>query len=175
MFLTVCFLTEMNFDAKLFLYMYNFTLKRKSIKWAVTRLAVLSKGFFFAAYGAGAVWLLALSPQRLIRFLIIPFLVLCYNSFLRKIIGRKRPFVRFGLEPLLSHEENGSCPSNHAASAMVIALAFWVISPYIALPLAVLALFTGLSRICAGVHYPLDVLLGWLIGGITGVLGFIIL
>lgn len=162
-------------DKKLFLLMYNFTAERKAVKWAVTKLAALSKTFFFVCYGVGALVLALTKPPLLVRFLAIPFLVLCYNSFLRKLINRKRPFVRFSLTPLLSHEENGSCPSNHAASAMVIALAFYLINPYISMVLVVLALFTGVSRVCAGVHYPLDVLLGWLIGGLTGILGFLIL
>lgn len=162
-------------DKRLFFLMYNFTAKRSCIKWIVTQVAGLSKSFFFVVYGMGAIWLFVDSPTRAVRFIAIPFFVLCYNSFLRKLIGRERPFVRFGLEPLLSHEANGSCPSNHAASAMIISLAFCVISPYISFILVVIALFTGLSRVCAGVHYPFDVLLGWFIGGITGVLGFVIL
>jgi len=171
--LTVYFLIKM--DKKLFLLMYNFTAERKLVKKGVLCLAKLSKGFFFVVYGLGALFLLTEAPMTAVKFLLIPFFVLCYNSFLRKTIGRVRPFAEFQLEPLLAHEENGSCPSNHAASAMVIALAFWLISPYISLCLAVLAVFTGLSRVCAGVHYPFDVFLGWLIGGITGILGFIIL
>jgi membrane-associated phospholipid phosphatase len=55
---------------------------------------------------------------------------------------------------------------------VVISLAFWLIKPYIALALLLLAFFTGVSRVCAGVHYPFDVMLGWLIGGVFGVLGF---
>ncbi len=162
-------------DARLFLLMYNFTAKRESVKWIVRQVAGLSKSFFFVMYGAGAVWLLLELPLSAIKFLAIPFMVLCYNSFLRKLVGRSRPFVHFDLEPLLLHDANGSCPSNHAASAMVISLAFWLISPYISIVLIIIAFFTGISRICAGVHYPFDVLLGWLIGGITGVVGFIIL
>lgn len=162
-------------DTGLFLLLYNFTIKRKAVKWIVRQVAGLSKSFFFIIYGIGAAWLLLEAPLMAVKFIAIPFLVLCYNSFLRKIIGRTRPFVRFGLEPLLSHEANGSCPSNHAASAMIISLAFWLISPYISIVLIIIAFFTGISRICAGVHYPLDVLIGWLIGGITGVVGFIIL
>ena len=162
-------------DKRLFFAIYNFTHERSWVRWLAERIACLSKSFFFVIYGIGGLWLLLEAPYNLPAFIIIPLLTLCYNSFLRKIIGRVRPFVRFGLEPLLSHEANGSCPSNHAASAMIISLAFWLISPYISIALIIIALFTGISRICAGVHYPLDVLLGWFIGGIVGVVGFILL
>lgn len=162
-------------DKRLFFAIYNFTAKRRWVRWLAEVIARLSKSFFFVIYGIGVLWLLVDAPYHLYRFIIIPLLTLCYNSFLRKKIGRVRPFVRFGLEPLLSHEANGSCPSNHAASAMVISFAFWLISPYISVVLIIIALFTGVSRICAGVHYPLDVILGWLIGGVIGIVGFILL
>jgi membrane-associated phospholipid phosphatase len=159
-------------DKRIFLTMYNFAVKRKAVKWIVLLFAGLSEGFFFVAYGVGAVWLLFTEPLSTVRFLAVPFAALCLNTLLRKKIGRVRPFVALGVEPLLGHEQNGSCPSNHAASAVVISLAFWLIKPYIALALLVLAFFTGVSRVCSGVHYPFDVLLGWLIGSIFGVLGF---
>jgi undecaprenyl-diphosphatase len=164
-----------NLDKRIFLTMYNFAAERKAVKWIVLLFAGLSEGFFFVAYGVGAVWLLFTEPLSTVRFLVIPFAVLCLNTLLRKKIGRVRPFVALGIEPLLGHEQNGSCPSNHAASAVVISLAFWLIEPYIVLAFLLLAFFTGISRVCAGVHYPFDVLLGWLIGGIFGVFGFIVM
>ena len=162
-------------DRRLFFLIYNYTAERPGLRKFAGAVAAFSKSFFFIIYGIGALWLLVDAPYNLVRFLVIPFLTLCYNSFLRKRIGRVRPFVRFELKPLLSHEANGSCPSNHAASAVVISMAFWLISPYISLALMIIAFFTGVSRICAGVHYPVDVLLGWLIGGVVGVVGFVIL
>ena len=60
--------------------------------------------------------------------------------------------------------QDHSFPSGHAATsfacATVLALAF----PRLAVPLYVLAAAIGFSRIYVGVHYPLDVLGGAVLG-----------
>ena len=96
------------------------------------------------------------------------------NSILRKILNRPRPFKELGIESLIEHEDKGSCPSNHAVSAMIIAMAWCSIFPVVGAVLIVLAIFTGLSRVMTGVHYPVDVFLGWLIAIVIGCLGFFV-
>ena len=102
------------------------------------------------------------------------FITIVYNSVLRKILNRPRPFKELGIESLIEHEDKGSCPSNHAVSAMIIAMAWCSIFPVVGAILIVLAIFTGLSRVMTGVHYPVDVFLGWLIAIVIGCLGFFV-
>jgi len=57
-----------------------------------------------------------------------------------------------------------SFPSNHALNMAAIAtFVGWHYRVMIA-PLAVLAVLVGLSRVYVGVHYPVDVLFGWVWG-----------
>lgn len=147
-------------------------------KWG--RLAVaLSKSaevFFFTVFGIGALIILLFGRYGLLlRYLAVPFATLVYNTFMRKILGRPRPFNREeNVKSLTGHKDSSSCPSNHAASAMVIAMAWYCIFPQVSLLLVIPAVFTGLSRVMTGEHYPFDVLLGWTIGLAAGVLGFVI-
>ena len=59
-------------------------------------------------------------------------------------------------------------PSRHVFSSTVIAMVFLRIFPAIGICLLVLSVFTGLIRIIGGVHYPSDVLIGFLCGVSAG-------
>lgn len=163
-------------NRKIFYCLYNAATGSEPIKKAAVALSRSAELFFFAIYGAGALIIL-LSGRYLMlaKYLVIPFITLCYNTFMRRMLRRPRPFVNEpGVESLRGHKDSYSCPSNHAASAAVIAMAWYCIWPPAVLILMVPAFFTGLSRMMTGEHYPFDVALGWAIGIITGLLGFVI-
>jgi undecaprenyl-diphosphatase len=57
-----------------------------------------------------------------------------------------------------------SFPSNHAVNATVLATLTSLYMPRLWLPATALAILVGYSRIYVGVHYPLDVLAGSVLG-----------
>lgn len=84
---------------------------------------------------------------------------------IRAIQPRPRPFEVLDFTPLINHEAGPSIPSGHAA--FFFALAFGM---YFAgyrkrgLFLFGAAVLMGAARVIAGVHWPLDILAGMLLG-----------
>jgi membrane-associated phospholipid phosphatase len=94
------------------------------------------------------------------------------NSVLKFTIARERPDL---LEPIIV-ERGFSFPSGHSALGMVAYGVLAVLVSRSRLPgrvraaivfaLGVLVGLIGISRVWLGVHYPTDVLAGWIAGGV---------
>lgn len=163
-------------NRKLFFLLYGISTRNDKLKKAAVFLSKSAEVLFFSVYGLGGlIILLSGRYAMLLRYTVIPLSTLIYNTLLRRILGRPRPFMREdGVESLTKHKSSSSCPSNHAASAMVIAMSWYCIYPPAAAVLVIPAIFTGISRVMTGEHYPFDVMLGWIIGLTMGILGFIV-
>lgn len=78
---------------------------------------------------------------------------------------RPRPETVSSIRPLVDHLPDNSFPSGHGifAGASALAAFFYLCRP-IAWTLLVTGLFMVLSRVLAGIHYPGDILVGYIIG-----------
>ncbi len=124
---------------------------------------------------AGIFWivltaLLLLIPKtRKIGFLcFIALLVnfLCCNVILKNFIARPRPYTMIeGLELLVKEASDFSFPSGHTAASFACAwILLFKLPKKAGVPLFILAALIGLSRLYIGIHYPTDVLGGFLLG-----------
>ncbi len=72
-----------------------------------------------------------------------------------------------------AREPRRSLPSSHAANTMAIACVAWAAWGRRAWLLFVLSFLVGWSRVYCGVHYPADVLIGWMLG--AAIAGFVVI
>lgn len=87
------------------------------------------------------------------------------SGLLKLWVDRDRPpLADPDPEPLVRLPATGSFPSGHATVAFACATALALAVPRLALPLYALAALVAWSRVYVGVHYPLDVLAGAVLG-----------
>jgi len=81
-----------------------------------------------------------------------------------------RPFIVLPeVTPLFFHGENDSFPSGHATFFFSLATGLYFYHKKLAYLYFAGALIIGISRIITGIHWPADILAGYIIGGIIAV------
>lgn len=87
-------------------------------------------------------------------------------QFFKAGFGVPRPFVALDvIHPLFEHSANGSFPSGHttflsALGAILISIRFHRIGWFVLIG----ALFSGIARVAAGMHWPVDIFGGLVLG-----------
>ena len=115
-----------------------------------------------------AVVLLAIPKTRKTGYaavLSLIFGVIVTNLLLKNIVARPRPFAEIeALIPLIAKPTDFSFPSGHTTASFAVALVMLRMLPKkIGIPAVVLAALVAFSRLYLGVHYPTDVLAGFVI------------
>ncbi|MBQ9606672.1 MAG: phosphatase PAP2 family protein [Lachnospiraceae bacterium] len=120
----------------------------------------------------------------------LALIVACVNMWLpmiKSVVLRPRPFMKYPdrVKPLVVDAEGAakdvaaqgySFPSMHSASipAVYFPLAYEAKKKWLWILAAVLTVLVGISRPIAGMHYPTDVLAGWILGfAVIGIFAFL--
>ena len=112
--------------------------------------------------------------KQVLIYVFIPASGFVILSFLRKKINAPRPYEEWDIKPLLDRDSPGqSMPSRHVFSATIISMACFHASLSVGFILLVLSALLSLVRVLGGVHYPKDVVVGYICGLVWGVIFFL--
>ena len=112
--------------------------------------------------------------EQVLIYVFIPASGFVILSFLRKKINAPRPYEEWDIKPLLDRDSPGqSMPSRHVFSATIISVACMHASLTMGMICLTLSAFLGLVRVLGGVHYPKDVVVGYICGLVWGVIFFL--
>ncbi len=112
--------------------------------------------------------------KQVLMYVFIPASGFVILSFLRKKINAPRPYEVWEIVPLLDRDSPGqSMPSRHVFSATIISMASFHASLSLGVILLVFSAFLGLVRVLGGVHYPKDVVVGYICGLVWGMIFFL--
>lgn len=75
-----------------------------------------------------------------------------------------RPFVNNTVHQLIFYETSGSFPSGHAAFFFALAMAIFFFHKKWSILFFAGAILIGVARITAGIHWPIDILAGAIVG-----------
>ncbi len=93
-------------------------------------------------------------------------LAIVSSTALKEATDRPRPDVH----AIVPEPSTSSFPSGHATGSFACALVLVAFAPRLAAPLVVLAAAIAWSRVYVGVHYPLDVIAGAVLGSLLALL-----
>jgi membrane-associated phospholipid phosphatase len=129
--------------------------------------ASVRSAYIFAA-------ILVMAMRRHWRDVLLYVVVIAVTVFadtaLKEVFGRARPT----LVPWLDNPGNLSYPSGHSANSMVVMLlaALLLSDRRLVVAAVAFAVAVGFSRVALGVHWPSDVVGGWLFGGGAALIGY---
>lgn len=94
----------------------------------------------------------------------------------KQLLPRKRPYLllketKFPADPLEDH----SFPSGHTTAIFSLVLPYALFMPHLSFALIPLGICVGVSRIYLGLHYPSDVIVGGILGTLSGILSYYLL
>lgn len=92
-------------------------------------------------------------------------------TILKSFIQAPRPFISLeNIQPLFLHGGLDSFPSGHAMFFGALATSLFFIHKRIGLLYMVVALIVGLARVAMGIHFPIDILVGFILGYIVALI-----
>ena len=158
-------------DGRVFNYI-NHSWQNPLFDFAMPLLTHMGAGGLVWLFVAFALAVFGRGKGRKMAFLAMIALILSWflsDEVLKNLIGRPRPFLRFpDVRILVDKPAQFSFPSGHTTTSFAPATVLFRKSRGLGAAALTLAALIGFSRIYVGVHYPLDVVGGVILGCFTG-------
>ncbi len=119
----------------------------------------------FLAIGFRKYWKVIV--QSLISAILARFIIV---SFIRFIWYRPRPFIDNAVNLLVEHPDKASFPSGHAAFYFALSTIIFLYNKKIGILFYIGSFIIVISRVFIGIHWPLDILAGIIVGVLTALL-----
>jgi membrane-associated phospholipid phosphatase len=142
--------------------------------WATTPLTVFMR--LITAFGSAGAYIVVvclvywcIDEKKGMHLGIMTLISIWVNLSLKWALDQPRPFFP-AYDPSVGmiSEQLGGFPSGHAQNTLVALtiISTWLTRKWAYIAAALVCLLVGFSRVYLGVHFPTDVIGGWLIGGI---------
>lgn len=123
----------------------------------------------YVSYPAMILMLLIQKDLHAISYVLIPGISFVALSLYRDQRNKPRPYEALAIDPLIKKDTKGhSFPSRHIFSIFLIAACWFSLNMTIGIILMIFGLFLAVIRVIGGVHYPIDVCVGVLVGIVCG-------
>ncbi|UMZ75014.1 phosphatase PAP2 family protein [Natranaerofaba carboxydovora] len=159
-------------DKIIFKFIHSLSGHSGIIDWLSIFFAEDSRIFMGGLFFLGLVLIYRKYPDKPLYYILVATMIFLLpvmtSAVLREAIMRARPFVTLDITPLIEQSIRYSLPSNHTAASFAIAGMYLAFLKKHFKPVLILAFLVAIARVHTGVHYPLDVTVGAIIGILPG-------
>ena len=114
--------------------------------------------------------ILSFHKDYFMKLLLFPAISFVLLTVIRQFINRARPYEKWDIRPLIKKNTKGnSMPSRHIFSATMISMCYLMVVPVLGSILLAISAVCAFIRVIAGLHYPSDVIVGYLVGVVVGI------
>lgn len=136
-----------------------------------SQLAIFAAEYLIVLMGLLVIILMFIGERRdrpaLLIVMFTGLVAWALSDVAKYLVDSPRPFeVLNTVQTIVDRNYNSAFPSGHSAFAMALAIAMLYVDRSWGLLMMLGALLVGLSRVAIGVHWPLDIVGGFLVGAL---------